>query len=126
MRFVGQLPPAAVLPWLTRNPVDLFCNVSDSEGLPVSLMEAASCGIPMLARDVGGNREIVDASVGCLLPATCEAADIAEAIRGIIKLPESETPQLRLSSRERWAQRFQAEANYAAFSEMLMARARAR
>ena len=126
VRFVGQLPPAAVLPWLTRHPVDLFCNVSDSEGLPVSLMEAASCGIPMLARDVGGNREIVDASVGCLLPATCEAADIAEAIRGIIKLPESETQQLRLSSRERWAQRFQAEANYAAFSEMLMARARAR
>ena len=124
--FVGQLPPPAVLPWLTRHPVDLFCNVSDSEGLPVSLMEAASCGIPMLARDVGGNREIVDARVGCLLPATSEANEIAAAIRGIIKLPEPETRQLRLASRERWAQKFQAEVNYAAFSEMLLARARAR
>ena len=47
--------------------MDYFINLSDSEGIPVSIMEAMSVGIPIIARDVGGNREIVTNNNGCLL-----------------------------------------------------------
>jgi len=45
----------------------LFINLSSSEGVPVSIMEALSCGIPIIATDVGGTSEIVDRSVGALV-----------------------------------------------------------
>jgi len=45
----------------------LFINTSSSEGIPVSMMEAQSFGIPILAMDVGGVREIVGPQTGRLL-----------------------------------------------------------
>ena len=39
---------------------DLFVLPSLSEGLPLSLLEALSCGLPVIATAVGGNREILD------------------------------------------------------------------
>ena len=41
-------------------PVDLFLTVSANEGIPVSIMEAQSFGIPVIATDVGGISEIVN------------------------------------------------------------------
>jgi glycosyltransferase involved in cell wall biosynthesis len=38
---------------------DLFCLFSDSEGLPLSAIEAAASGIPLLLSDVGGCGELV-------------------------------------------------------------------
>ena len=62
-RFLGFLPNAEVKAFYERNSVDLFLNVSESEGVPVSIMEAMSYGIPIIATDVGGTREIVIHSV---------------------------------------------------------------
>ena len=117
--FVGHIPSDEVTMWLTDHPVDLFCNVSDSEGLPVSLMEAAACGIPMLARDVGGNREIVDNSVGCLLPASSGAVAITEALRSLMSEPYEVREGKRRASRARWAEQFQARVNYVSFASDL-------
>lgn len=50
-----------------ENDVDFFINMSDSEGIPVSIMEALSSGIPVIARNVGGVSEIVNSSNGFLL-----------------------------------------------------------
>lgn len=49
-----------VYDYYKSNKVDVFVNVSYSEGLPVSLMEASSFGIPVIATDVGGSAEIID------------------------------------------------------------------
>lgn len=38
---------------------DAFALISDSEGLPVSALEAASCGIPLILSDVGGCSELI-------------------------------------------------------------------
>jgi glycosyltransferase involved in cell wall biosynthesis len=48
---------------------DIFVNPSYSEGLPTSVMEAASVGLPIVATDVGGTREIIrNMESGLLIP----------------------------------------------------------
>ena len=61
--LLGAMPNAEVLRYYSEHHVDLFVNVSESEGVPVSIMEAFSFGIPVMATDVGGVSEIVDDAV---------------------------------------------------------------
>ncbi|MDB4178785.1 glycosyltransferase [Amylibacter sp.] len=38
---------------------DVFCLISDSEGLPLSAIEAMSCGLPLIISEVGGCSELI-------------------------------------------------------------------
>ena len=38
---------------------DIFCLISDSEGLPLSAIEAMSCGLPLILSKVGGCSELI-------------------------------------------------------------------
>jgi glycosyltransferase involved in cell wall biosynthesis len=67
VNLLGQLPHDEVLQYYANNAVDLFINVSSSEGLPVSIMEAFASGIPVIATKVGGSPEIVSEDCGYLL-----------------------------------------------------------
>ena len=40
--------------------IDVFINVSESEGMPQSILEAAACGLPIIVTNVGGMPEFVD------------------------------------------------------------------
>ena len=48
-----------IMDFYRNNPIDIFINVSTNEGVPVSIMEAISFGIPIIATNVGGTNEIV-------------------------------------------------------------------
>jgi len=41
------------------NKFDMFCLISESEGLPLSALEAMSCGLPLILSDVGGCSELI-------------------------------------------------------------------
>ncbi|HEY5709288.1 MAG TPA: glycosyltransferase [Solirubrobacterales bacterium] len=58
---------------------DLAVLSSDNEGTPVSLIEAAAAGLPAVATDVGGVREVVSKDTGVLVP-----RDDATALAGAI------------------------------------------
>lgn len=58
---------------------DLAVLSSDNEGTPVSLIEAAAAGLPAVATDVGGVREVVGEDTGILTPQG-DAAALANAI----------------------------------------------
>ena len=57
--FRGNVKNSDLLEVYKNNQFDLFLNVSLSEGIPVSIMEALSFGIPCIATDVGGTKEMV-------------------------------------------------------------------
>jgi len=118
--FTGTIPNKAVAAFYTNHPIFLFINVSSSEGLPVSIMEAASFGIPAVATDVGGTSEIVlDAVTGKLLRQDFTDADLASAIEGFAAMSTADYEAMRARTRAAWQAKFDAAANYAAFGVMI-------
>lgn len=92
--FMGALSNTAVLNFYRHNHVDLFLNLSDSEGVPVSIMEAMSFGIPAAAKDVGWNRDVVVTGLtGYLLPEEVTADEIAEVISRVFIKKSTNTIQ---------------------------------
>ena len=78
--FRGQVSHAEVMKCYTTEPIDVFVHVSETEGLPLSLVEAMSAGIPIIATDAGGTNEIVNDENGVLLAVDFAAADLKNSI----------------------------------------------
>lgn len=71
-KVVGNHPNDRIPRWI--NGADVLILPSRSEGTPVVLMEALSCGIPVVASRVGGIPDLVkDGQTGCLV----EKGDVA-------------------------------------------------
>lgn len=112
----GRLDNKAVLQFYKETPIDLFINVSETEGVPVSIMEALSFGIPCFATNVGGTGEIVDDTVGRLVDKDFKIEVLAEFIETAGETEKM--AKLRVNARKRWAQRCDAEKNYKALVEI--------
>jgi glycosyltransferase involved in cell wall biosynthesis len=100
--FIGKLAPFEVLEYYIGHPVDLFINTSEFEGVPVSIMEAFSAGIPVIATDVGGTSEIVDNTVGVLLEPTADSFTISREVKKFIRLTGQERQDLSNAAFERY------------------------
>lgn len=80
MTFWGQ--QLDVAPFLSA--ADAFIMSSSSEGLPISLLQAFSCGLPSIVTDVGGMAEVVRlANAGIVVPAA-NATAMANAILKLV------------------------------------------
>lgn len=111
----GNVPNDELMAFYKTTYVDVFINVSSSEGVPVSIMEALSFGIPVVATDVGGTHEIVvDGYNGLLLPAQLAPRDIGQAIENVLAMDG-----LREQARTLWQERCDAAQHYGAFYEAL-------
>lgn len=115
-RFLGYVPD--VISIYQNNCVDVFINVSSSEGIPVSIMEAQSCGIPVIATAVGGTPEIVSNDVGILLSKNPTPQEIADAI-WMLKKDSSKLELLKKNSKSNWNKMYNAKKNYQMFSSKL-------
>lgn len=75
------------------NAADLFVLYSDTEGMPVSLMEAMSAGLPCIASSLEGIAQLIpDAQYGTLIPAG-DPELLAETILRTINDPRQCTEQ---------------------------------
>lgn len=118
--FIGPLSNIEVYEYYKNNAVDVFINCSYSEGLPVSLMEASGFGIPIIATDVGGSREIIDKDTnGFLLDRDFPKGTLAEKINKLLSFSIDERNAMRTAARKLWEERFDSEKNYTEFAEKL-------
>lgn len=116
--FKGEVPNEVVLSHYANHPVDMLINVSASEGVPVSIMEALSYGVPCIATDVGATREIVNEYNGCLMSRDSSAEEIASAI---IKLTERiyANDDLSLNAKKTWSEHFDRDKNFIDFASQI-------
>lgn len=116
--FEGQLNNNEVLEYYSTVQPDVFINSSDCEGLPVAIMEAMSCGIPVIAPDVGGIKEMIDNGInGILLPENFKVEELANAI-DFIKSKANRT-LMKSEAIKKWEQCFNAEKNYQEFAKYI-------
>ena len=113
--FRGYIPNKEILEFYTTNEIHLFLNTSSTEGVPVSIMEAQSFGIPVIATDIGGVSEIVIEGTGYLLPVNFKPEELAERIKQFMNMEPTEERKFRESAFMNWNQKFNAAVNYPEF-----------
>lgn len=110
--FAGYMPNSSVHRYYEENPCDLFINVSSMEGLPVSLMESISYGIPAVATNVGGTGEVViDGLTGKLLPPNPTEEEIRDAVVWFMDAPVAVRREFACNCKRVWAEWFDASKN---------------
>jgi len=88
--------------------LDLYINTSVHEGIPMSVLEAMSYGIPIIAPNVGGLTEIIENGIQGFLVEGRDAEDFAEKCIALYK-NESLRRQMGLAAREKIMKKFSLE-----------------
>ena len=117
--FMGRLENSKLLLWYKKNKPDLFINLSYSEGIPVSIMEAMSFGIPCVASSVGGCIELVTSSVGYPVRVDALPEEIAKTIDDFFNLSTLEKESMRKKSHNHILESFNSTKNYIEFCRSL-------
>ena len=113
----GYVSNQTLINFYQKQQVDLFVNVSSSEGLPVSIMEALSFGIPVIATDVGGTSELVSDKVGELISSNFSTESLGKSIEKVLNLKSEELLLLRSNARSIFELKVNAKINYLLFYE---------
>jgi glycosyltransferase involved in cell wall biosynthesis len=117
--FTGTLTGSEIWSLYSTRKFACLVNVSESEGLPVSIMEAQSFCIPVIASAVGGTPEIVNDANGFLLSVNPTPDEITGAIYDVF-INKEKWEKKRKFSRINWEENFNAEENYNAFAIELL------
>lgn len=116
----GSVTNQEILRFYEKESPILFVNVSTTEGIPVSIMEAMSFGIPVLATDVGGTAELVNQENGWLVDKDISQFELSAMIKGILKEDPSNMEKKSKEAYKTWESKFNAEKNYQLFVKELL------
>lgn len=112
VNLIGRVSNTQVKEFYKKQKADVFINVSTTEGLPVSMMEAISYSIPVIATKVGGVGEIVkDGYNGLLIDPDFTDEALAEKIKDFALLQKEERLAMRKNARSFWEENFDARKN---------------
>lgn len=116
VEFRGFCDNDMYLKVIANEEFSVFVNVSESEGLPVSIMEAESVGMPVIATNVGGTSEaVVNGENGILLDADLSEEQLIEAILKFKFMDFKMYNTYKHNSREIWENKFRNSVNYKVF-----------
>ncbi|MBI2895760.1 MAG: glycosyltransferase [Deltaproteobacteria bacterium] len=87
--------------------MDIFLQASHSEGFSNSILQAMACARPVIATDVGGNRELVDPASGILIPRG-DGRSLVDAVTILLDDPDRRRRMGR-SGRQRASEHFSKE-----------------
>lgn len=116
--FKGRLSNNEVIEFYKKNKIDFFVNVSRYEGLPVSIMEAFSFGVPVIATNVGAVCEIVNENNGFLINCQSTSA-IFSVLNSAYNLSEEDKIKMRFVARNTWKMLFDSNKNYISFYDFI-------
>lgn len=119
VQFLGTISNDQVYEIYRKESISFFCNVSSSEGIPVSIMEAMSMGIPCIATAVGGTPEIVDKECGYLLSKNVSSEELAFILVKMLGTDEEKYQRMRMNARRKWEEGFSAEVNYKKWMDII-------
>lgn len=106
-RFAGSMQPSQIYNLYEQNAYDAILNTSQTEGVPVSIMEAMRCGIPAIATDVGGTSELVHSENGWLFPFEEGAAGVLRCLKELESMESDAVMTIRMRAQEDWKNGFQ-------------------
>lgn len=127
VEWAGHVQNTAVRNWLEAHADRaILINASQFEGIPVSMMEAMSAGIPCIGPHVGGVAEIIeDRKNGVLLRRDMVQEDGRIALKQLLDLPQEpdasasdakqasmKLPAMRSAAFQTWAERYDARKNF--------------
>lgn len=118
--FKGRCSNKEVIDFYKKEGAFAFINVSSTEGLPVSVMEAMSFGIPCIATSVGGTPELVNNDNGVLLPPNLSVECLCEELQKFASLPVDERLRKSELTRKAWEEKVNANKNYPAFCDTVL------
>jgi glycosyltransferase involved in cell wall biosynthesis len=98
--------------------VNVFLNISRAEGLPVSVMEAFSYGIPAIVTATVGNPEIVDESCGTVIPVDFNDDELVSEIMRLMLNPSLQD-EWRSGALNKFQRDYNASKNYRDFASAL-------
>ena len=110
--LLGNLNHDEVMDFYKKHRIDLFINVSMFEGLPVSIMEALSFGVPVIATNAGATEELVNSTNGILLDRNTTKEQVSNAIRRILNLSNDEYNRLRIRAYDTYKELLDTNANF--------------
>lgn len=117
--FLGDVDNSEIMEYYSNSSVDVFVSLTESEGLPVSMMEAQSYGIPIVSTNVGGISEIViDSKTGFLLNADPTLEEFIDKMIFFMK-HDSNEQKMRNDSYQNWLDNFDAKTNHLKFVEQI-------
>lgn len=113
IKLLGQVSSDGVKRYYENETIDVFINLSTNEGVPVSIMEATSCNVSVVATNVGATSEVVGKQCGILVSPNPTIKEVSDAVIDVVKRKEDFHP------RSYWMQNYNASVNYDSFANML-------
>lgn len=105
--------------FIASNKISFFVNLSEMEGLPVSIMEAMAFGVPILATDVGCVGDLLERGGGLLVSPSIAVPELVDLVVDLVA-DVDRYMGMRLSARAMQRSRFSAQRNHAALSAIFL------
>lgn len=113
----GAQPNSYVTEFIASNKISFFVNLSEMEGLPVSIMEAMAFGVPIVATDVGCVSDLLDGGCGILVSPNIAISELVGLVTDLVADVDRYC-QMRLNARATQQSKFNGQKNHARLSAL--------